>query len=127
MDFFNFFIVLCKETKTELAITAGLWFATVTFKSGTRCSREFILDSLKLCYESGMADDIIPNWHSYGIFTPVSYIPFSKCNQSWHHNDSNFVLDHRPKLNFQLRYLNPNTSYKNNIVFYYSIERLRNG
>ena len=76
LDFFELFaiafIVLSKETKTESAITAGLWFATVTFKSGTRCSREFILDSLKLCYESGMADDIIPNWHSYGIFTPVS-------------------------------------------------------
>ena len=60
------------ETKTEDAITAGIWFSTVLFESGVKCSREFILESLKLAFESGKADWIIPNWYSFGIFTPVS-------------------------------------------------------
>lgn len=71
------------ETKTEDAVTAGIWFASVLFEAGIKCSREFILESLKLAFESGMSDSIIPNWHSFGIFTPHRKIAkwLKKCGQ----------------------------------------------
>ena len=69
-----FALILAKifeAPRTEVAISAGLWFASVMFESGIMVSQEFILAALDLAHESNISRVVVPQWNSFGIFKPV--------------------------------------------------------
>ena len=70
------FVYFWSESQSKNSLNAGIWFATVMFQSGRKFSIDFLLASLEICFESKMADYIIPNWHSYGVLLPVNILFF---------------------------------------------------
>ena len=61
-----------------MAISAGLWFASVMFESGMMVSQQFVLAALDLAHQAQVCPVVVPQWNSFRIFKPVSTLSFDK-------------------------------------------------